>query len=68
MVVRTIALTCLAVVFCFSNPTIINLPANSWYKVPNSKMRPVCATTASSYGCWCVMVAWNGGAYDPVGR
>jgi hypothetical protein len=50
------------------NQTIINLPANSWYKVPNSQMRPSCPTTASSYGCGAIMTAWNGGAYNPTGR
>jgi hypothetical protein len=54
--------------FSQGNQTIINLPANSWYKAPNSKMRPFCPATASGYGCGCIMTAWNGGAYNPVGR
>ena len=51
-------------IFCRANPLLVNLPANSWYAAPNSKMRPVCATTAGSYGCSCVMIAWGGGAYN----
>jgi hypothetical protein len=60
-IILTMALLSL---MAFGNSTIINLPANSWYKVPNSQMNKVCPSTASSYGCRCVMTAWNGGAFN----
>jgi len=54
-----------------ANPTLINLPADSWYQVPNSKMRPKCYPAQYGdgifgvSGCVCVMERWSGGAYDP---
>jgi hypothetical protein len=42
------------------NPVIANLPVNSWYEVPNSRLDAVAPPGWSAN----VMVAWCGGAYD----
>ena len=61
---------CLAFGLSPANETLKNLPADSWYTVPDSKMRSVCAsetqfpTIRGSSGCVMVMEAWSGGAYD----
>jgi len=47
-----------------ANQTLINLPVDSWYTVPNTKMRPSCDPHSGSYGCAAVQSAWSGGAYD----
>jgi hypothetical protein len=59
----------------FANDFLKNLPADTWYRVPNSAMRSVCASDSfpeiSPYGpngCRMVMEAWGGGAYDPAGK
>ena len=38
-----------------------------WYELPNTKLRPVCATEPSlrgSTGCAAVIDAWNSGVFD----
>ena len=53
-----------------ANETLKNLPADSWYQAPGTKMRAVCAsetefpTIRGSGGCHNVIDAWGGGAYD----
>ena len=53
-----------------ANPVIQNLPANTWYEVPNSKMSAVTPAEGQFAGTWgivgpaSVIVAWGGGAYD----
>lgn len=49
-----------------ANQTLANLAADTWYKVPNSKMRSVCPTSASNFGCWSIVGAWGGGVYNPI--
>jgi len=52
--------------------TLINLPANTWYAVPNTHMRDVCLPEGSAVdgfqGCGAIVEAWGGGAYDAVHR
>jgi hypothetical protein len=54
-----------------ANPTLINLPANSWYRVSNSPMAPFCPSESQypgirgTGGCAMVMEAWSGGVYLP---
>ncbi len=56
----------LSISFVFGNQLLINLPADSWYTVKNSKMRVVCDPNVNSYECESVQSAWSGGAYDPI--
>ncbi len=42
---------------------LVDLPADSWYDVPDSKMRAVCPT---GYNCANAIEPWSGGTYDPV--
>jgi hypothetical protein len=58
--------TCLAFA---ANPTIQNMSPNTWYEVPNSKMRPVCADKSlypgiGSSDCSAVVRKWSGGVFD----
>jgi hypothetical protein len=45
---------------------IEDMPANSWYEVPNSNMRTVCPPSDSTdnRNCANVIGAWSGGAFD----
>jgi hypothetical protein len=57
-----------------ANDVLKALPADSWYRVPNSKLRPLCPSEAQfpgvrgGSGCAMVMEAWSGGAYDSAGK
>lgn len=47
---------------------LVELPANSWYKAPHTKMSGVCAADSfhvhGVLGCTAVVGAWSGGAWD----
>jgi len=64
------SLTSLAV----ANQFLRDLPADSWYRAPNTKMRAVCPSDSQypeirgSTGCATVMDGWGGGAYDSAGK
>jgi hypothetical protein len=64
---RQVALLHLLGLFALGNETLINLPADTWYSVPNSKMKAVCITPSPGgvVGCEAIISAWNGGVYDP---
>lgn len=57
-----------------ANPKLINLPANTWYRVPNSRLIDVAPAEKSLWdrGIHCVqgpaavIWSWSGGAYDPA--
>jgi len=60
-----------AVVGAAPNPTIQNLPANTWYEVPDSKMEQVEAKEADFPGIWVGnfrgadgVFPWSGGIFD----
>lgn len=42
---------------------LVDLPADTWYTVPDSKMRAVCP---DGYNCANAIEPWSGGTYDPV--
>ncbi|MBI3900081.1 MAG: hypothetical protein HY308_17570 [Gammaproteobacteria bacterium] len=48
--------------------SLVNLPPNTWYEVPNSKMTDVCVSPALWGNCIYVTDAWGGGAFDPIHR
>lgn len=66
----------LAAASAAANPLLLNLPADTWYRVPQSKL--LAAAPATGFlvgkGIHCVqgpaavVDAWSGGAYDPVRR
>lgn len=66
-------LGCLAV-SAVANPTLRDLPADTWYRAPGTKMRAVCPSDSQfpgirgSNGCQSVMGGWSGGAYDATGK
>lgn len=49
-----------------------NLPADSWYELPSSKLRPLCAPESFGVkgvmGCTAAISAWSGGTWDPLHR
>lgn len=47
---------------------IAELPADTWWSAPDTKMRAVCSDDLSAYMCASVIAAWSGGAWDPVHR
>jgi len=51
-----------------ANSTLSNLPADSWYQVPNSKMDAVCMPGMGGYSCWAIAGAWGGATYDKDDR
>lgn len=48
--------------------TLVELPGDSWYEAPDTKMRPVCVPDSLGVrgivGCTAVVTAWSGGGYD----
>lgn len=58
----------------WGNPVLRDLPADTWYRIPNSKLRDVCPseqdfpTIRATGGCKMVVEAWSGGAYDAAGK
>lgn len=44
---------------------LVALPADSWFQIPNSKIRPLCPMGQQG-NCASVIGAWSGGAWDPV--
>jgi hypothetical protein len=54
------------------NPTLINLPENSWYSAPNTTMEQVFPPYNEAFwgtgGPSMVIEAWGGGTYDPIGN
>jgi hypothetical protein len=62
-----IVIAMIAAHICFANQTIINLPAQTWYSVPNSHMRNVCPPYpgfGNACACACAVGAWSGGSYN----
>jgi hypothetical protein len=57
-----------------ANEMLKNLEADTWVKIPNTKMRSVCTTEAEFPtvqgvgGCNMVMGAWSGGAYAAASK
>jgi len=51
-----------------ANTTLVNLPADSWYQVPNSKMDAVCMPGLGGFSCWAIAGAWGGATYNPDDR
>ncbi len=47
---------------------IAELPADTWWSAPDTKMRAACSDDLSEYMCASVIAAWSGGAWDPVHR
>src|SRR6185295_4835097 len=50
--------------FTSQEKMLVDLPADSWFAAPNTKIRPLCPTTTGN--CANVIGAWSGGAFDPV--
>jgi hypothetical protein len=52
--------------------TLVDLPADSWFEAPGTKMKDVCAPASFGVngvqGCKAIIGAWGGGAWDPVHR
>lgn len=52
--------------------TLLDLPPQSWFEAPNSKMRPVCVPDSLGVrlivGCTAVIGAWSSGAFDSIRR
>lgn len=57
-----------------ANPALRDLPADTWYRIPDSKLRGQCPSEAEFPtvrgvgGCTMVVGAWSGGAYDAAGK
>ena len=72
MTTRIFHLACIATFAAVKLPaqnlTLIELPENSWYSVPNTKMESVFPNPdpGGVGGPAMVIEAWSGGAYDPV--
>ena len=64
---RSIPIIFILCVSLMANPTLINLPANSWYAAPNSRMQDV-MYNGSLGNQSAIMTAWSGGAYDVRAR
>lgn len=51
---------------------LIDLPANTWFEVPNTHMQDVCAPESfgvnAVMGCRAIILAWGGGAYASAQR
>lgn len=47
---------------------IADLPADTWWTAPDTKMRAVCPADLDASACTNVIAAWSGGAWDPVHR
>lgn len=57
-----------------ANPLLRDLPADTWYRAPATKLRGLCPSESQfpgvrgGSGCAMVMGAWSGGAYDEAGK
>jgi hypothetical protein len=51
--------------FTSQEQALVDLPADSWFTVPNTKIRPLCPTSIGG-SCNNVIDAWSGGTFDPV--
>lgn len=57
-----------------ANPLLRDLPVDTWYRAPSSKLRGLCPSETQFpgvrgvSGCAMVMGAWSGGAYDAAGK
>lgn len=50
--------------FTAEEQRLVDLPADSWFSVPDSKIRPLCPEGGEN--CGNVIDAWSGGTFDPI--
>jgi len=50
--------------FTADEQMLVDLPADSWFSPPDTKIRPLCPSGLD--GCANIIEAWSGGTFDPV--
>lgn len=69
-----LGLALLVVLPCGANTLLRDLPADTWHRLPGTKLREHCAsetafpTIRGSGGCKQLIGSWSGGAYEEAGK